>query len=99
MDLAERAAADAWIDRHFGFIVPGEDDEVTLPWLLERLVAAIVRYGASLGVIDPWNEIDHSRPPDMSLTEYIGFAIRQLRRLAKKYGTERGVTPAFDANL
>lgn len=85
MGPAELAAADAWIDRHFAFIVPAEDDEITLAWVLERAAAAILRHGASLVVIDPWNEMDHLRPRDMSLTEYVGFAIRQLRKLARRY--------------
>ena len=86
MSLAELAAADAWIDRHFAFIVASDEDEVSLTWVLERAAAAILRYEASLVVIDPWNEIDHRRPRDMTLTEYVGFAIRQFRRLAKRYG-------------
>jgi twinkle protein len=85
MTADERARADEWIDRHFAFIVPGEDDDVTLDWVLERAAASIIRYEASIVVIDPWNEMDHTRPPDMSLTEYVGFAIKQFRRLAKKY--------------
>lgn len=81
----ERDRADAWIDQHFAFIVPGEDDDVTLEWVLERSAAAIIRYEASIVVIDPWNEMDHVRPPDMTLTEYVGFAIKQFRKLARKY--------------
>ena len=86
MTPAELAAADAWIDRHFAFIVPRDEDEVSLTWVLEHAAAAILRYEASLVVIDPWNEIDHLRPRDLTLTEYVGFAIRQFRKLAKKYG-------------
>jgi len=85
MQAEELAKADGWIDRHFAFIVPAEDDDVSLEWVLERAAASIIRYDASIVVIDPWNEMDHSRPPDMSLTEYVGFAIRQFRKLAKKY--------------
>lgn len=81
----EIAAADDWIERYFSFIVPDEDDEADLVWILERAAAAIVQHGAKIVVIDPFNEIDHVRPPDMSLTEYTGFAIKQFRRLAKKY--------------
>jgi twinkle protein len=81
----EIAAADAWIERMFGFVVPSEDDEVTLEWVLERCATAIVRHGARLLIVDPWNEMDHIRPADMSLTEYTGFAIKQFRRLAKKH--------------
>ena len=86
MGDAERAEADLWIDRHFAFVVAGEDDETSLAWVLERVAAAILRYEASLVVIDPWNERDHARPADMTMTEYVGFAIRQFRRLARKHG-------------
>jgi twinkle protein len=78
-------AADAWIDDHFSFIVPSEDDDVTLAWCLERAAASVIQHGARVVVIDPWNEMDHVRPPDMSLTEYTGFAIKQFRKFAKKH--------------
>jgi twinkle protein len=85
MSDSEKAAADKWIDKRFAFIVPDEDDDVTLQWVLERSAAAIIRYDADIVVIDPWNEMDHTRPPDMTLTEYVGYAIKQFRKLAKKY--------------
>ena len=81
----EIARADEWIDRHFSFIVPSEDDDVTLAWTLERAAASILQHNCRIVVIDPWNEMDHIRPPDMSLTEYTGFAIKQFRKLAHKY--------------
>ncbi len=82
---AEIECADEWIDKRFSFIVPSEDDDVTLPWLLERAAAAVVQHGARIVVVDPWNEMDHIRPADMSLTEYTGFGIKQFRKFAKKY--------------
>jgi len=36
-------------------------------------------------IIDPWNEIDHKRQRDESLTEYTGRAIRKLKVFAKRY--------------
>lgn len=81
----ERAAADEWIGEHFGFIVPGDDDEVTLTWLLETAAQAILRKEAQVLVIDPWNEMDHTRPPEMSQTEYVGFAIKTLKKFGRKY--------------
>jgi twinkle protein len=77
--------ADAWINKQFCFLVPNEDDDVTLEWVLERANVAVVRFGAKVVVIDPWNEMDHSRPRDMSLTEYTGFAIKQFRKFARKH--------------
>lgn len=85
MSHEQLAAADRWIDNNFVFIAPSEDDEVTLQWTLERCAAAAIQYGAKLVVIDPWNEMDHVRPADVTLTEYVGVAIREFRRLAQKY--------------
>ena len=79
------ANADSWINDQFCFIYPGEDDDVTLAWTLERCAVAVVRFGAKLIVIDPWNEMDHTKPFDMTLTEYTGFAIKQFKKFARKY--------------
>ncbi len=81
----EKHEADVWIDRMFSFIVPSEDDDITLDWVLERCSAGVVRNGAKIVVIDPWNEMDHIRPPDMTITEYTGFAIKQFRKFARKH--------------
>ena len=42
--------ADHWIDQNFLFVAPGEDDDVTLEWLMERLSSAVVRHGVKLQV-------------------------------------------------
>jgi twinkle protein len=36
-------------------------------------------------VIDPWNEMDHSRARDETMTEYVGRAIKALKRFARKF--------------
>jgi twinkle protein len=81
----ERAEAAAWIDQHFSFICPSDDDDATLPWLLEKAAASVIRHGVRIVVVDPWNEMDHVRPDGISLTEYTGIAIKEFRRFAKKY--------------
>jgi twinkle protein len=81
----EKAAADAWIDEHFRFLVPDEDAEASLDWLLKTMAAAVNRFGAQICVVDPWNELEHVRPKDMTQTEYTGWAIRVLKRFARKY--------------
>ena len=85
MSPEEKAAADAWIERHFGFCAPDDDDEVNVGWLLERLAQWILRNEAKIVVIDPWNELDHLRAPDQTLTEYVGLAIKTLKKFARKY--------------
>jgi len=81
----EIQVADEWIEKHFCFLMPAEDDDVTLEWVLERASAAVIQHGANIVVIDPWNEMDHDRPRGMSLTEYTGFAIKQFRKFARKH--------------
>ncbi len=81
----EIARADSWIDNNFYFISPGDDDEPTLGWLLERLSSAVVRHGVKICVIDPWNEVQHEIPRGMSTTDYIGDALNTLKRFARKH--------------
>lgn len=76
---------DRWIDDHFSFIVPSDDDFASLEWLLLRMEAAVVQHGASVVVIDPWNEIEHEKPTFQSMTEYVNSAIRMLKRFAKAF--------------
>ena len=79
--------ADEAIDKHFKFLLHNIDDDqlADINWVLERLAQAIIRYNIKLVVLDPWNEMDHPRAPGMSLTEYTGWAIKALKRFAKKY--------------
>jgi twinkle protein len=77
------AAADAWIEKHFVFIHPREEDLTNLEWCLDMCASAARQKGCRMVVIDPWNELDHSRPSDMSLTEYTGTAIKQFKLLAR----------------
>jgi twinkle protein len=78
------AMADQWIDRHFSFIVPSDEDDVTLDWALDKAEAAVIRHGAKIVVFDPWNEMDHVRERGESLTEYVGRAIKTFKRFARR---------------
>jgi twinkle protein len=82
----EVAAVDRWIDRHFSFLVP-DDADVDLEWVLDRCEAAVIQYDAKVVVLDPWNEMDHTRAQGESLTEYTGRAIKSFKRFAKKTHT------------
>lgn len=84
----QREAADEFIGKYFSFIVPDDemDEECNLNWLLERAAAAVTRFSADMLVIDPWNEMDHFFDQrTMSLTQYVGFAIKELKRFARRY--------------
>lgn len=84
-DAREQTAADDWIDKNFLFVVPDEDDSPTLDWMLERFATAVVRHGVRIVIVDPWNEMEHDKPPEMSLTEYVGHALRRIKRFARKF--------------
>jgi twinkle protein len=81
----ELAKADAWIDEWFGFIVPDDDAEATLDYVMECSASMVVRFGIKMLVIDPWNELDHERPRDMTMTEYVNVAIRRFKRFARRF--------------
>lgn len=85
LDETQVAAADRWINERHVFLVPGEDDDASLEWLLDKMEAAVVRFAASIIIIDPWNELEHSRRHGETETEYTGRAIRALKRFAKAF--------------
>lgn len=81
--------ADSFIERNFVFIdndPNGEDeDDITLEWIIERARDAVMRYGIRVLLIDPWNEIEHARRRDETTHEYIGRAIRALKRFGRQF--------------
>lgn len=81
----ELGFADQWMRGRFSFVVGHEDEDFDLDWLLDKFAAAVIRYDAKLCVIDPWNELDHAKPKDWTTTEYVGRAIRQLKKFARKW--------------
>jgi twinkle protein len=73
----------------FTFVAPslGEsDDNSSMDWLMERMKVAVIRHGARVIVIDPWNEIEHDRAQGESATDYTGKALRRLKRFAHQFG-------------
>lgn len=82
-----KVSPETFMQRRFCFIAPDpqEDIDHDLDWLLDRMATAVIRHGMKVCIIDPWNEIDHKRHRDESLTEYTGRAIRKLKVFAKRY--------------
>lgn len=75
------------IEKHMTVISNSLDDEtdIDLDHYLELARIAVVRDGAKMIVLDPWNEIEHKRNRDETETDYIGRAIRALKRFARRY--------------
>jgi twinkle protein len=77
----EKARADRWInDRYFFFVHP--DSRPNLDWFLDMAEVAVVRYGARVVQLDPWNRLEGSRAQGESETDYIGRCLRTLHQFA-----------------
>lgn len=62
-----------------------EDLEIDIDGLLELARTAAVRDGCKLFIFDPWNELEHKRRGDETVTEYVGRAIRAVKRFARSH--------------
>jgi twinkle protein len=67
-----------FVEDRFGFVYPGEelitvDDilDISKTWDIDGLV------------IDPWNELDHRRPPGMREDEYISLSLGKIRTASR----------------
>jgi twinkle protein len=81
MTEQEIRAADAWIQDHFLWILHPEQ-RPSLEWFLEMAEVAVVRHGARIIQVDPWNRLEAARCPGESETEYIGRCLRTLHTFA-----------------
>lgn len=82
MPEAELLKAHEWVSRHFTFIMP---ESPSVEEIMERAKALIFRTGIKGLVIDPWNEIEHGRPPHMNETEYVNHVLQLLRNFARTH--------------
>lgn len=83
----EKKRAEAFVQRYYQFIDYDDtgDDEIDVKFLLDACAAAVFRDGVKMLIIDPWNELEHNRPMNISLTEYVGKMIKMLKRFAKQF--------------
>lgn len=82
MDRAEAVKAKDWIARHFHWVMP---EKPSLDEIMERARALVFRSGIRCLVIDPWNEVEHSRPAGSTEADYVSESLRRLRMFARKH--------------
>jgi twinkle protein len=87
MTARERDEANAWIEDYVTFVLPTEDDTqgCTLDRILNLAKIAIRRRGATGVVIDPWNDLEHSRPAGLREDEYLGQSLIKIKRFARAH--------------
>lgn len=85
MTEADLMRAMSWIGDHFHFI-RFDDEAPTMEAIIEKARAAVLRHGVRGVVVDPYNEVEHGRPANMSETEYVSQILGRVRRFAENHG-------------
>lgn len=83
----QRRAAYETLERQVRVISNSLDEELEfdIEAFLDLARVSAQRDGMKLLVLDPWNELEHKRNRDESLTEYVGRAIRAVKRFARTH--------------
>jgi len=82
MTEPELEAARAKINYHISFVLP---EEPTVDSVLAKFATESARRGIKLAIIDPWSEIDHSRPERMTEAEFIHESLRKIRKFGRDH--------------
>lgn len=82
MGLEDVDLAQEWLNDHIYFMAPKEDD-TSVDSILSLAKTLVYRHGINGLVIDPWNELDHERPANLSETEYISKCLTKIRRFSR----------------
>lgn len=83
----QRDQAYASIEQHVRVVSNALDDDLSLDveQMLELIRVSVVRDGTRVAVVDPWNELEHKRDKNETITEYIGRVIRLIKAFARRY--------------
>jgi twinkle protein len=85
MSEADLERAMDWVADHFS-LIRFDDEAPTIEATLEKARAAVMRHGIRGLVIDPYNEIEHRRPTNMTETEYVSQLLGKVKRFAQLHG-------------
>ncbi|XP_078167294.1 toprim domain-containing protein isoform X2 [Carex rostrata] len=85
MSREELEQGKKWLNDSF-YLIRCEDDSLpSVKWVLQLAKAAVMRHGVRGLVIDPYNELDHQRPPNQTETEYVSQILTQIKRFAQHH--------------
>lgn len=72
------------LDRRWRMVHVTDEADNHLGWLEGMVKALAVRDRCKVIIIDPWNELEHLPEKGENMTNYINFALKVIRRWAKK---------------
>ncbi|KAM1213090.1 hypothetical protein PS2_004548 [Malus domestica] len=85
MSVEEFEQGKKWLNDTF-YLIRCEDDSLpNISWVLDLAQAAVLRHGVRGLVIDPYNELDHQRPPNQTETEYVSQMLTKIKRFAQHH--------------
>ncbi|PON38455.1 Twinkle-like protein [Parasponia andersonii] len=85
MSIEELEQGKQWLKDTF-YLIRCEDDSLpSIKWVLDLARAAVLRHGVRGLVIDPYNELDHQRPPSQTETEYVSQMLTKVKRFAQHH--------------
>ncbi|KAK1573049.1 hypothetical protein Q3G72_033084 [Acer saccharum] len=82
MTVEEFEHGKEWLGDTFSLIRCENDSLPSINWVLELAKAAVLRHGVRGLVIDPYNELDHQRPSNITETEYVSQMLTKIKRFA-----------------
>lgn len=85
MERRDVVQAVRYLQDHARFLFV-DDDGLSVEGVLRQSRAVVARFGVRGLVVDPWNELDHTRPERLTETEYISEALTKFRRFARAHG-------------
>ncbi|KAF5192588.1 twinkle-like protein [Thalictrum thalictroides] len=85
MNVEEFERGKEWLNETFHLIRCEDDCLPSITWVLDLAKAAVFRHGVRGLVIDPYNELDHQRPPNQTETEYVSQMLTKIKRFAQHH--------------
>lgn len=85
MTVEDLEVGKKWLSDTFHLIRCENDCLPSINWVLNLAKAAVLRHGVNGLVIDPYNELDHQRPPNQTETEYVSQMLTSIKRFAQHH--------------
>lgn len=86
MSESDLEAGLAWARDHFWWILPHDEKQWEIGWILSRAKELVYRYGIRGLVLDPWNELEAQRRGTETETDYVSRVLRTVRQWARQHG-------------
>ncbi|MFA5206645.1 MAG: DnaB-like helicase C-terminal domain-containing protein [Lentisphaeria bacterium] len=67
----------------FVHLLTFDEQPATVDSILSRLAVCAKLHHINAAIIDPWNELEHVRPPGVNETEHIGQSLTKFRNFAR----------------